>query len=49
MASASNISLSIANGSSANTSNVTVSGLLNFEASEVGKSYHLEIKIFGED
>jgi|SRR6266540_1745046 hypothetical protein len=49
MATVSNISLSIAKGSSANTSNVTVSGTMNFDASEVGKSYRLEVKIFGED
>lgn len=49
MASVSNIVLSIANGSAASTRDVTVTGTMNFDASEVGKSYRLEIKVFGED
>ena len=49
MASVSNISLSISNGSTANKQNVTVTGTMNFDPGEVGKSYRLEIKIFGED
>ena len=49
MASLSNISLSLSSGSTANTRNVTVSGTQKFDANDVGKSYRLEIKIFGED
>lgn len=49
MASLSNISLSTGAGNNADTSTVTVTGTMNFDASEVGKSYRLEIKIFGED
>ncbi|MFN0168372.1 MAG: hypothetical protein ACKV22_18250 [Bryobacteraceae bacterium] len=49
MASVSAVSLSISNGSTANNQNVTVSGTMQFDAGEVGKSYRLEIKIFGED
>jgi hypothetical protein len=49
MATISNISLLISNASVANTRNVTVSGTMNFDAGEVGKSYRLEIRIFGED
>lgn len=43
MASLSNVSLSVSSG------NVTVSGTMKFDASEVGKSFRLEIKLFGED
>ena len=43
MASISNVSLAISSG------NVTVSGTMQFDAGEVGKSYRLEIKLFGED
>lgn len=49
MASVSNISMSLANGSSTSTRNVTVTGTITFDASEVGKSYRLEIQLFGED
>lgn len=49
MASVSNISLSTAAGNNADTSKVTVTGTMNFDSTEVGKSYRLEIKIFGED
>lgn len=49
MATISNVSLAITNGAAADTRNVTVSGTLNFDASEVGKSYRLAIKIMGED
>jgi hypothetical protein len=49
MASVSDVSLQISPNSLANTQTVTVSGTLNFEEAEVGKSYRLEIKIFGED
>lgn len=43
MASISSVSLSISSG------NVTVSGTMQFDAGEVGKSFRLEIKLFGED
>ncbi|HEY9748638.1 MAG TPA: hypothetical protein V6C63_08165 [Allocoleopsis sp.] len=49
MASISQVSLSISQGSAANTKNVTVSGTMSFDAGEVGKSYRLEIKLLGED
>ena len=49
MATVSDICLSISNSSMANSKNVTVSGSMNFDTSDVGKSYRLEIKIFGED
>ena len=49
MASVSNISLSISTQSAADARNVTVTGSMTFDAGEVGKSYRLEIKIFGED
>jgi hypothetical protein len=49
MASLSNIALSLSNGSVANTRNVTITGTIQFDGSEVGKSYRLEIKIFGQD
>ena len=41
MATVSNISLSIPDTSSADTRNVTVSGTITFDATEVGKSYRL--------
>ncbi len=49
MASVSNIAMSIANGSSTSSRNVTVTGTMTFDTSEVGKSYRLEIKLLGED
>lgn len=49
MATISNVSLAITNGAAVDMRNVTVSGTLNFDASEVGKSYRLAIKIMGED
>jgi len=49
MATVSNIFLLISNSSTENTQNITVSGTMNFDMSEVGKNYRLEIKIFGED
>jgi hypothetical protein len=49
MASVSNVTLSLAAGSSSSTTNVTVAGTLTFDASEVGKSYRMEILVMGED
>jgi hypothetical protein len=49
MASLSNISLAVGAGSTATSTNVTVSGTMTFDAAEVGKSYRLAIGIFGED
>lgn len=43
MASISNVSLSLSSG------NVTVSGTMQFDSGEVGKSFRLAIKLFGED
>lgn len=48
MVSVSNVSLSTSASSSAQTS-VTVSGTLNFDAGDVGRTYQMAIKIFGED
>lgn len=44
-----NIVMSLSAGSTASTANVTVTGTMTFEASEVGKSFRMEIGIFGED
>jgi len=50
MASLSNIVLlPPKNGVAPNTKDITVTGTMTFDASEVGKTYRLEIKIFGED
>lgn len=49
MASVSNVSLSIADGPTASTKSLTVTGTMQFSAGEVGQVYRLEIKIFGED
>lgn len=49
MASLSNIALTLSAGSETNSRNVTVSGTMNFDASDIGKSYRLDITIFGED
>jgi hypothetical protein len=49
MASVSNIVMLLSNGSTAETRNVTVTGTMTFDASEVGKSFRLEIQLFGED
>jgi len=48
MATLSNITLLFSSGTGGKT-NVTVSGTRTFDASEVGKIYLMEIKIFGED
>ena len=49
MASVSNVTLAIANGSSSLMKSATVSGTLTFDASDVGKKYHLAIALVGED
>lgn len=49
MASVSNIVMSLSAGPTASTANVTVTGTMTFDSSEVGKSFRLEIGIFGED
>ena len=49
MASVSNVTLSLGNGPSSDTTNVTVGGTLSFDASEVGKTYRMEIVVMGED
>lgn len=49
MAAVSNVSLSITDGSTADSKSVTVSGTLTFDPSEIGKNYRLAIKLFGED
>ncbi len=49
MASVSGVSMSIANGTSSLARNVTVSGTMSFDASDVGRTYHLAISLFGED
>ena len=49
MVSVSNIFLSISNGDTVDKKNLTVTGTNTFDTSEIGKSYRLEIKIFGED
>ena len=49
MATFSGVTMSIANGSSTTARNVTVNGTLNFDASDVGRTYHLAISLFGED
>jgi hypothetical protein len=49
MASVSGVTMSIANGSSSLARNVTVSGTMSFDASDVGHTYHLAISLFGED
>lgn len=49
MATVNNVTLTISNGSSSSTKNVTVSGNFVFDAGEIGKSFRQEIKIFGED
>lgn len=49
MASVSNIVLSLSAGSTASTADVTVTGTMTFEVGEVGKSFRMEIGIFGED
>jgi hypothetical protein len=49
MASVSNVSLTLADGSTPGTRNVTVKGKLGFDAGEVGKVFRMEVKIFGED
>jgi hypothetical protein len=45
----SGVTMSIASGSSTTARNVTVSGTLAFDASDVGRTYHLGISLFGED
>ena len=49
MASVTKVSLAIASGPTPTTKNVTASGSLLFDAADVGKSFRLEIKVFGED
>lgn len=49
MASVSGVTMSIANGSSSLARNVTVSGTMSFDASDVGRTYRLGISLFGED
>lgn len=49
MAAVSNVSLSITDGSTPEKKAVTVSGMLTFDHSEIGRQYRLEIKLFGED
>jgi hypothetical protein len=49
MASVSGVTMSIVNGSSSTARNVTVKGTLTFDASDVGRTYHLSIGLFGED
>ena len=49
MASVSNVSLSIGSGSSPTARSVKVTGTLNFDPSDVGKGFRLQIKLFGED
>lgn len=49
MASLSDVLLTITTNSNGNSSNVNVSGKIGFDAGEIGKSYRLEIKLFGED
>ena len=49
MASISGVSMSIANTSSTTSRNVTVTGTMSFDASDVGRSFHLAISLFGED
>lgn len=49
MASVSNVSLALAEGSPTATTSVTVGGTLTFDAGDVGKTYRLEIVLLGED
>lgn len=49
MAAVSHVSLSIKNSSTANSKDVTVTGELTFDSSDIGRRYHLAIKLFGED
>jgi hypothetical protein len=49
MASISGVTMSIANGASTIARNVTVTGSMGFDASDVGRTYHLAISLFGED
>lgn len=50
MANVSNVSLVISDSlTESDQKVVTVSGTMSFEASEVGRIYRLEIKLFGED
>ncbi|WP_088282662.1 hypothetical protein [Ideonella sp. A 288] len=48
MASIVNPLVTVAN-SSGNSRNVTVTGTLNFDASDVGRTYKLEIGVYGDD
>ena len=43
-----NVKLTLAPGA-AGTTTVTVKGDMEFQAAEVGRSYRLEIRLFGED
>jgi hypothetical protein len=49
MASISNVTMSIANGTSSIARNVTVNGTMTFDANDVGKTYRLGIALVGED
>jgi hypothetical protein len=49
MASISNVTMSIATGTSSIARSVTVNGTLTFDASDVGRTYRLAIALVGED
>jgi hypothetical protein len=49
MASISNVTMSIASGSSSIARSVTVNGTLTFDASDVGRTYRLGVALVGED
>jgi hypothetical protein len=49
MAALSNITLSTASGPTSTSKNVTVQGAITFDSADVGKTFRLEILIFGED
>jgi hypothetical protein len=49
MATVSNVAISLSNGSSSSNRTVTVTGTMNFDASEVGKLFRMSINVMGED
>jgi hypothetical protein len=49
MASISNVTMSIATGTSSIARSVTVNGTMTFDANDVGKTYRLGIALVGED
>ncbi len=49
MATISDVGISVAGGQDRDTSDVTVSGTMNFVSGEVGKTYRLEITLRGDD